>query len=106
MVGLNTYNDLCGLDVCANYVDLQHFYRDEAGAYSAKSIAASLFKNQDFQCGTHSAIADARFTRDLFYKKLELEKAGQGCPRISRLPKQKFVNAPGDYCKCKQNPYK
>lgn len=83
-----TGNTVAGLDICndfesigiplkeVKFLELQDFYRDQNGPLSARTIASGVMKLKEFQCGIHSAIADARFTRDIYYKMKELQASG------------------------------
>lgn len=109
VVGLNVSNDVKSLELEPrdfNLFDLQGYYGDDDGPYSARTIANGVMKMESFQCEVHSAISDARFTRDIFFKKRVLESEGHAiCPKIVRIKAPRFVIEKNDLCKCKRNPY-
>lgn len=69
--------------------------------YKLKDLANHFFGESNFQCGLHSAIQDARMTRDLYFKKLEVMKDQPVFrEKVMRSPKFKYVFDPTDVCKC------
>jgi len=78
--------------------------RSSYTTYSLKDVAAHFFSDKGFQCSIHSALTDARMTRDLWIKKNEcLEKypsAKVFYDKINRSVKPKYQFVPEDICKC------
>ncbi|OXA53653.1 RNA exonuclease 4 [Folsomia candida] len=76
LVGQSVDGDLKSLLVCQEahrYEDLTNFYRDENNqAYCLKALAMALLPDKGFQESVHSVVQNARITRKLHIKKLEM----------------------------------
>lgn len=120
VVGWNLKDDLKALGVEHDRTfDLQVYFKEKRyvnGAlnptpYSLKDCHRHFFKKDSFQCGVHSAIQDARATRDMYFKYLELKEKyfdfSSYPGSVWRTPKnqKKFVDDPTDVnpnCQCKR----
>lgn len=109
LVGFGIENDLKSLKLtCKNTEDLKDYYLDEnQQPYSLKDLARDLLKENNFQCGVHSAISDARITRKLYYfKKKIIEKYPvfvKYPDKVTRTPRPPYIQDPLDVCTCNQN---
>lgn len=97
--------------------DLSYFFLDEANQKRKLKDVYLHFKppkpaedvdsgNDGFQCGIHSAIQDARATRDVH---LEIQKWAKNNPNsitypfnIPRSPKVDWKTDPTDICRCQK----
>lgn len=84
----------------------KEYFKDENNQpYKLKDTWEAFFQ-KEIQCGIHSAIQDARATRDLYFKYLEIVKEHKSfstCPiKITRTPREKWVFDPNDKCTCKK----
>jgi hypothetical protein len=104
LVGTAVKTDLESLQFSHDKViDLQHFFVDENGqSYSLRTLAGHFFNNADFQCASHSAVADARMHRKLHKRMMFYHQTNTPLPLIVRAQKSsqaKFVDV-GDKCRC------
>jgi hypothetical protein len=113
LIGSDIGPDLKSLGIeHTNVEDLQDFsfehvpaqnnpFRTVPTPFKLKDLARHYFGESDFQCGQHSAIADARMTRDLYRKKQELMQTQPiFTDRIKRFPPSPYVFDPNDRCTC------
>lgn len=113
LVGFGMTPDLTALGIeHFNKEELQDFYYELKEnpnnpdlmiqePYKLKDLATHFFGKSNFQCGFHSAIHDARVTRDLYFKKLEIMKNESAFhEKVVRSPKFKYVFDPTDVCNC------
>jgi len=106
LVGFDMQNDLTSLAINVDKRDdLAQYFVDKNGQkYSLKDLCRHFFKDESFQCGIHSAIQDARKTRDLYFKKLELQAEYPDFRRypepIERSKKLPYKFDRDDVCRC------
>lgn len=105
VIGWDVKNDLAALELDGIQTDdLAGYFIDELKQpYRLKDVYKHLFGKQ-IQCEMHCAINDARATRDIFHRYLELKekypefKDYPGA--VVRSPREKFHFNPNDVCKC------
>ncbi|CAL8068903.1 unnamed protein product [Orchesella dallaii] len=106
LVGYDMDNDLKSLCVTADKKeDLSSYFVDENNQkYSLRDLCKHFFNDDTIQCGLHSAIQDARRTRDLYMKMKELEEEWPDFKKypgfVKRSPKSVFVKDNNDICQC------
>lgn len=97
-------SDLKALSVSAPRTeDLANYFVDKnSQPYSIRDLIRHFF-GKSVQCGLHSAIQDSRLTRDLYYKKKELELKYPDFRRYGETierSKSKWIPSAEDKCTC------
>lgn len=119
VVGWDLDNDLksLGLEMGFKTEDLAYYFLDTSNQKRKLKDVFLHFKhpipidgedqkNVAFQCGIHSAIQDARATRDVHFEFKKWTKLNPNCIvypfDIPRSPKENFKNDPNDICRCQK----
>ena len=105
LIGQDIKQDLISLQYNHRHIeDLQDFFKDrKRQAYSLKALAQAYLDKDQVQEGAHSAIIDARLTRDLYFVKerLIIENDNSDIDiNIPRPYKAPYIFDPRDRCHC------
>jgi len=103
LIGVNINEDLKSLRYRhVDTEDLQNYFKDNnKQPYSLKALAIDLLGKSKFQEDSHSAIQDARVTRDLFRLKEDLAIRDAMEFEIERPARTPYSYDPTDRCFCK-----